>query len=112
MNKIQDGMLLRIFIGETDKAEGKPLYEKIVHKAKELNLASASVTRGIIGYGADNEIHSAKILRLSDDLPVIVEIIDTEENLNTILPFLERWVNDGFATLEKVRVIKYSDRES
>lgn len=112
MKRIEEGMLLRIFIGETDKAEGMPLYEKIVLKAKELHLASASVTRGIMGYGADNEIHSAKILRLSDDMPIIVEIIDTEENLESILPFLEQWVDDGFATLEKVRVIQYGNRKS
>ena len=112
MKKREEGMLLRIFIGETDRAQGKILYEQIVLKAKELHLASVSVTRGIMGYGADSEIHSAKILRLSDDLPVIVEIIDTEENLETILPYLEEWVEDGFATLEKATVIKYGDRKS
>ena len=110
MKTDEEGMLLRIFIGETDRVEGKTLYEQIVHKAKELHLASVSVTRGIMGYGADTEIHTANILRLSDDLPVIVEIIDTEENLQAILPYLENWVKDGFSTMEKVRVIKYGDR--
>ncbi len=110
METREEGMLLRIFIGETDRAGGKALYEQIVLKAKELHLASVSVTRGIMGYGADSKIHTAKILRLSDDLPVIVEIIDKEENLETILPYLGEWVKDGFATLEKVRVIKYGER--
>ena len=112
MKTREEGMLLRIFIGETDRAGGKALYEQIVLKAKELHLASVSVIRGIMGYGADSEIHTAKILRLSDDLPVIVEIIDTEENLETILLHLEEWIEDGFATMEKVRVIKYGERES
>jgi len=110
METREKGKLLRIFIGETDRAGGKALYELIVLKAKELHLASVSVTRGIMGYGADSEIHTAKILRLSDDMPIIVEIIDTEENLETILPYLDEWVKDGFATLEKVEVIKYGDR--
>ncbi len=103
----EQGMLLRIFIGETDHYKGKALYEQIVLKAKELNLAGATVLRGIMGFGADSRMHTAKLLRLSEDLPVVVEIVDTEENLNKILPFLDEVVLEGLITLEKVRVIKY-----
>ena len=100
-------MLLRIFVGETDKYEGKPLYEWIVLKARELNMAGATVVRGILGFGADSRLHSAKVLRLSEDLPVIIELVDTEENLNKLLPLLDDAVLEGLITLEKVRVIKY-----
>jgi PII-like signaling protein len=103
----EEGMLLRIFVGESDKHKGKALYEQIVIKARELNLAGATVVRGIMGFGADSRMHSAKILRLSEDLPVIIEIVDTEEKLNTIMPFLDEAVTEGLITLEKVRVIKY-----
>lgn len=107
MHTAEEGKLLRIFIGETDSYKGRALYEQIVLKAKELHLAAVTVTRGIMGYGADNEIHTAKILRLSDDLPIIIEIIDSEENLMTILPFLDEMIGDGFVTMEKVKIIKY-----
>ncbi|MFC1591404.1 DUF190 domain-containing protein [Thermodesulfobacteriota bacterium] len=103
----EEGLLLRIFIGESDSLHGKPLYEQIVLKARELNLAGATVTRGIMGFGADSRMHSAKILRLSEELPVIIEIVDTEEKLNTLMPFLDGTVAEGLITLEKVRVVKY-----
>jgi uncharacterized protein len=103
----EQGMLLRIFVGETDKYQGKPLYEWIVLKARELNMAGATVVRGILGFGADSRLHSAKVLRLSEDLPVIIELVDTEENLNKLLPLLDDAVLEGLITLEKVRVIKY-----
>ena len=103
----EEGMLLRIFIGESDSFKGKSLYEQIVLKARELNLAGATVTRGIMGFGADSRMHSAKLLQLSEDLPVVIEIIDTEENLNKILPFLDEVVVEGLITKEKVKVIKY-----
>ena len=90
MNLPEEGMLLRIFIGESDRYEGKALYEYIVLKARELNIAGATVTRGIMGFGASSRIHSAKLLRLSEDLPVIIELVDTEENLNKLLPFLDK----------------------
>ncbi|MDD5584084.1 MAG: DUF190 domain-containing protein [Candidatus Omnitrophica bacterium] len=101
------GMLLRIFIGESDSYEGKALYEQIVLKAREMNLAGATVIRGIMGFGADSRMHTAKLLRLSEDLPVVIELVDTEENLNKLLPFLDETVQEGLITLEKVRVIKY-----
>jgi len=103
----EDGMLLRIFIGEADQYKGKALYEQIVLRARELNLAGATVIRGIMGFGADSRMHTAKILRLSEDLPIIIELVDTEENLNKLLPFLDEVVKEGMVTLEKARVIKY-----
>jgi hypothetical protein len=103
----EEGMLLRIFIGESDRHKGKPLYEQIVLKARELNLAGATVTRGVMGFGADSRMHTAKILRLSEDLPMIIELVDTEEKLNLLLPFLDETVEEGLITLEKVRVVKY-----
>lgn len=103
----EEGMLLRIFVGETDQYKGKALYEQIVIKARELNLAGATVLRGIMGFGADSRMHSAKLLRLSEDLPVVIELVDTEENLSKLLPFLDETVEEGLITLEKVRVIKY-----
>jgi len=103
----EEGMLLRIFIGESDKHQGKPLYEQIVLKARELNLAGATVMRGVMGFGADSRMHTAKILRLSEDMPMVIELVDTEEKLNLLLPFLDETVEEGLITLEKVRVVKY-----
>ena len=103
----EEGLLLRIFVGEADAYQGKPLYEAIVLKARELNLAGATVLRGIMSYGAHSRIHTAKILRLSEDLPFVIEIVDTEENISKILPFLDESVKEGLITLEKVKVIKY-----
>ena len=103
----EEGMLLRVFIGESDKYKSKPLYEQIVLKAKELKLAGATVVRGVMGFGADSHMHTAKVLRLSEDLPMVIEIVDTQENLDKILPFLDEVVLEGLITLEKIRVIKY-----
>ncbi|NQT72580.1 MAG: DUF190 domain-containing protein [Chloroflexi bacterium] len=107
-----EGYLLRIFVGETDRHKGKPLYEEIVLKARELNLAGATVTRGIMGFGAHSRIHTAKVLRLSEDLPVIIEIVDTEENLKLLWPFLDEAVGEGLITVEQVRVIRYTHAKS
>lgn len=107
MNLPEEGTLLRIYIGETDKYNGKPVYEQIVLKARELNLAGATVLRGVMGYGAHSRMHTAKILELSADLPLVVEIVDTEEKLEKIKPFLDEVVREGLVTLEKVRVLKY-----
>lgn len=103
----EEGLLLRVFIGESDAYKGKPLYEQIVLKARELNLAGATVTRGVMGFGADSRMHTAKILRLSQDLPVVIELVDTQEKLDLLMPFLDETVAEGLITLEKVRVIKY-----
>lgn len=103
----EEGMLMRIYIGEKDKKDGKPLFEAIVLKARELNLAGATAIRGIMGFGADSRMHTAKILRLSEDLPVLIELVDTKENLDKIIPFLDEYVKEGLITMEKVHVIKY-----
>ncbi|MBI4706497.1 MAG: DUF190 domain-containing protein [Candidatus Omnitrophica bacterium] len=103
----EEGMLLRIFVGESDHYQGKALYEQVVLKAREIGLAGATVIRGIMGFGADSRMHTAKLLRLSEDLPVVIELVDTEANLNKLMPFLDDAVTEGLITLEKVRVIKY-----
>lgn len=108
----EEGTLLRIFIGETDRHNGKALYEAIVLKARELNLAGASVFRGIMGFGADSRMHTMKVLRLSEDMPVVIEIVDTEEKIAAILPFLDETVKEGLVTMEKVRVIMYRHNQS
>lgn len=102
-----DAQLLRIFIGESARWHGKPLYEAIVLKARELHLAGATVLRGPMGFGKNSRLHTVKILRLSEDLPIIIEIVDTEEKINTLLPCIDEMVGEGLITLEKVRVIKY-----
>ena len=107
-----EGKLLRIFVGESDTLKGKSLYEAIVLKARELNLAGATVFRGIMGYGASSRIHSIKLLRLSEDLPVMIEIVDSENNINKILPFLDETVKEGLITIEKVTIIKYRHNEN
>ena len=103
----QDSVLLRIFIGESDRHEHRPLYEAIVLKARELKLAGATVLRSPMGFGAASHLHTAKILRLSDDLPMIIEIVDTEEKINAFLPVVDGMMGGGLVTLEKVRVIYY-----
>ena len=103
----ENGQLLRIFIGESDKVGGKPLFEAIVLKARELGLAGATVVRGIMGFGADSRMHFAKVLRISEDLPLIIEIVDTGENLQKIMPFLDENVTEGLITMEDVKVVKY-----
>ena len=106
-------MLLRIFIGESDRWHHKPLYEAIVLKARELHLAGATVLRGPMGFGKSSRMHTAKILRLSMDLPIVIEIVDSEEKINTLLPELEQMMSGGMVTLERVQVINYQhvDRE-
>lgn len=99
--------LLRIFIGESDKIQGKPLYEVIVKRARERGMAGATVLRGIEGFGAHSRMHTAKILRLSEDLPIVVEIVDTPEKIAEFLPELDSMIKEGLVTLEKVRVIVY-----
>ena len=107
MKNLKKGLLLRILIGEDDRFHNKPLYEQIVIKARELKLAGATVFKGIMGFGADSLIRSSKILQLSEDMPIVIEIIDTEENINKILPFLDETVRGGLVTLEKATIIKY-----
>ena len=107
MHTPEDGYILRIFVGESDKHGHHTLYEAIVLKAREMGLAGATVTRGVMGFGKHSIIHTAKILRLSEDLPMIVEIADSLENIERFLPTLDEMIKDGLVTLEKVRVIQY-----
>jgi hypothetical protein len=103
----EQSILLRIFVGEHDKLHGKPLYEQIVMKARELDLAGATVTRGTLGFCADSRIHSSKLLAFSEDLPMIIEIVDGEEKINELIPYLDETIEEGLVTMEKVNVIKY-----
>jgi hypothetical protein len=103
----EQGALLRIFIGESDRWGGKPAYEQIVLKARELGLAGATVFRGAMGFGADSRIHTFKVLRLSEDLPILIEIVDSEEKINSFLPVIDEAVQEGLITIEPVRVVKY-----
>ncbi|HEU4740659.1 MAG TPA: DUF190 domain-containing protein [Meiothermus sp.] len=105
-----EAKLVRIFIGESDRWQGGPLYEAIVLEAKRRGLAGATVFKGVMGFGAHSRIHSAKILQLSQDLPVMVEIVDTEEKVRAFLPVLEAMVGEGLVTLERVEVIQYRHR--
>jgi hypothetical protein len=107
MHLPQEATLLRVFIGETDRWQHKPLYEAIVLKARELHLAGATVVRGSMGFGKSSRLHTAKILRLSMDLPVIIEIVDSEEKIQSFLPALDEMIKGGLVTLEQVRVINY-----
>jgi uncharacterized protein len=107
MQLSKDAVLLRIFFGENDKYEGKPLYEAIVLKARGMGLAGATVLRGPMGFGHSSRLHTAKILRLSEDLPLIIEIVDSEENINTFLPVLDGMMGSGLVTLEKMKVLRY-----
>jgi len=103
----KDAVLLRIFFGENDRFERQPLYEAIVLKAREMHLAGATVLRGPMGYGHSSRLHTAKILRLSEDLPIIVEIVDSAAKIDEFLPVLDTMISSGLVTLEKVRVLRY-----
>jgi len=111
MHLPHDAMLLRIFIGESDRWRHQPLYEAIVLKAREMHLAGATVLRGPMGFGKSSRLHTSKILRLSIDLPLVIEIVDTEEKLNGFLPALDEMMKRGLVTLERVRVIDYRAEE-
>jgi PII-like signaling protein len=103
----EEAQLLRIFIGESDKWKGLPLYEAIILKAREMGIAGATMLRGLMGYGANSRIHTAKILRLSEDLPIVVEIVDGTEKISALLPMIQEMVGDGLVTLENVLVLQY-----
>jgi PII-like signaling protein len=107
MHLPHEAVLLRIFLGESDRWKHQPLYEALVLKARELHLAGATVLRGPMGFGKSSRLHTTKILQLSMDLPLVIEIVDSEEKINTFLPVLEDMLKGGLMTLEKVRVIYY-----
>jgi PII-like signaling protein len=108
----KDAVLLRIFLGEDDKAGRLPLYEAIVLAAREQGLAGATVLRGPIGFGRSSHLHTTKILRLSQDLPIVIEIVDAEDKINGFVPTLEKLMGSGLVTLEKVKVLRYGDGNS
>jgi len=107
MHLPSEAELLRVFIGESDKWRGKPLYEAIVHLARRRGLAGATVLRGVMGFGADSRMHTAKILRLSEDLPIVVEIVDKTENIEAFVREIDGMIEEGMVTIETVRVIAY-----
>ncbi len=111
MNLPREAELLRIFIGESDRHAGRPLYESIVLLAREHGLAGATVLRGTLGFGANSRIHTAKLLRLSEDLPMVIEIIDAPEKIEAFLPVLDGLITEGMITLEKIRVLAYRQNE-
>ena len=108
----RDAVLLRIFFGEDDKFQHQPLHEAIVLKARELHLAGATVLRGHMGFGHSSHIHTNKILRLSQDLPVVVEIVDSKEKIDAFLPILDQMMTSGLVTIEKVQVLQYGDAKT
>ncbi|CAN5343221.1 DUF190 domain-containing protein [soil metagenome] len=112
MRDLIEATLLRVFIGETDRYEGRPLYEAIVLKARELHLAGATVLRGPMGYGHSSRLHTVKILRLSEDLPIVIDIVDSDEKIEAFLPVLDQMMGSGLVTLEKVRVLRYGAAQS
>ena len=103
----KQAVLLRIFIGEDDKVGTQPLYEAIVLKAREMHLAGATVLRGPMGFGASSRLHTTKVLRLSEDLPLVIEIVDSEDKINGFLPLVDQMMSSGLITLEKVQVLQY-----
>ncbi len=111
MNLPDNGYLLRIFIGESDRYGGKHLYEWIVIKAREYGVAGATVIRGMMGYGANSRIKTTKILRLSQDLPIVIELVDTEEILKSFLATIDHAITEGLATYEKVNILFYRSSE-
>jgi uncharacterized protein len=106
----RDALLLRIFFGEEDKANHLPLYEAIVLKAREMHLAGATVLRGCVGFGHSTRLHTTKILRLAQDLPLVVEIVDTQEKIDAFLPVLDQMMTSGLVTIEKVQVLQYGSQ--
>ena len=112
MRESIDGSLLRIFLGEDDRRHGRPTYEAIVLKARELGLAGATVLRGPMGFGARSRIHTAKVLRLSEDLPVVVEIVDTKEKIEMLLDALTDIAGSALVTVERVAIVRFTDQKS
>ncbi|WP_333647486.1 DUF190 domain-containing protein [Candidatus Binatus sp.] len=108
----RNAVLLRIFIGESERSGGKPLYEAIVLKARELQLGGATVLRGPMGFGKSSHLHSAKILRLSEDLPMVVEIVDSQAKIDAFMPVLDEMMGSGLITVEKVQVLQYGETKS
>jgi PII-like signaling protein len=111
MHVPREAVLLRIFIGENDRIKGRPLFEAIVLKAREAGLAGATVLRGPMSFGKSSRLHTAKVLRLSEDLPIVIEIVDTQEKIDAFLPMLDPMMGSGLVTLERVQVLQYGDTD-
>jgi uncharacterized protein len=107
-----EGKLLRLFIGESDTWHGRPLYQAIVERVRQEGLAGATVVRGIEGFGADSRLHTSRILRLSEDLPVVIEIVDTPEQIDRVVPILDEMVGEGMLTLERVQIVSYRSSDT
>ena len=105
----RDAVLLRIFVGESERSDHKPLYEAIVLKAREMQMGGATVLRGPMGFGRSSHLHSAKILRLSEDLPMVIEIVDSQAKIDAFIPVLDKMMGSGLITVEKVQVLQYGD---
>lgn len=112
IENIDDGKLIRVFVGEDDQHDGRPLYEAIVLTLRREGLAGATVLRGIEGYGASSRIHTARVLRLSEDLPIVIECVDRAEKVERVLPLLDQMITEGMVTVEKVEVHLYRGRTS
>lgn len=110
MMRVLDGdqVLMRIFIGEADKYQGRPLYQELVQLFRREKLAGATVLRGIVGFGAKSHLHTTQLLRLSQDLPMVVEVVDSQQNIDGVMPLVDQIVSEGLITMEKVRVLRYA----
>jgi len=106
-----DQVLMRIFVGEADKHDGEPLYKALVEYLRGEGIAGATVLRGVMGFGAKSHLHTTQLLRLSADLPMVVEVVDSQEHIDKVLPTLDEMIREGLVTLEKVRVLRYAPRE-
>lgn len=111
MISFQEAVRVRVFISENDKYEGWPLYEQIVYKAKELNMSGATVLRGILGFKMHSQIHSAKLLTISEDLPLVVEIVDSEKGIEKLMPFLDKIASDKLITIENVKLVNHRSKK-
>jgi PII-like signaling protein len=113
MMRVLDGeqVLMRIFIGEADKHQGKPLYQELIELFRREKLAGATVLRGIVGFGAKSRLHTTHLLRLSQDLPMVVEVVDSQANIDRVMPQVDQIVREGLITMEKVRVLRYAPEQ-
>ena len=112
MKNVREGVLLRVFIGDSDRAEGKPLYQVLVERARELGLAGATVLHGPMGFGRHSRVHTAKLVELSTDLPIVIEIVDSEQTIDRFMEVVGALVTEGLVTLEKVRIVMFSPPEA
>ncbi|HHT9118229.1 MAG TPA: DUF190 domain-containing protein [Candidatus Hypogeohydataceae bacterium YC38] len=108
MKKVEEGRLLRVFVGENHRFKGMPLFEAIIHKAKDAGLGGTTILKGIEGFGSHGKIHTIRVLRVAEDMPIVIEIVDTPEKIDSFLPLLDEMMQEGIVTIEDVKVIRYS----